>query len=214
DIDGTLCRIEFEGQRATVTTSLTGRHNVSNILAAAGLCLAAGIDLNTTAKGLSAMKCVPGRLEKVNCGQDFAVLVDYAHTDDALKNVLGTLRPLCKGKLAVVFGCGGDRDRTKRPRMAKAAERLADRVIVTSDNPRTEDADGIIADVMAGFAEPGNVTVEVDRKRAIQAAIKGASTDDIILIAGKGHEDYQIIGDERLHFDDVEVATEILKGSQ
>ena len=212
DIDGTVCRIEFEGERATAETSLTGRHNVSNILAAAGLCLAAGFDLDTIAKGISAMECVPGRLEKVNCGQDFAVLVDYAHTDDALKNVLGTLRPLCKGKLAVVFGCGGDRDRTKRPRMARVAEKLADRVIVTSDNPRTEDADGIIADVVAGFAEPGPVTVEADRKRAIEAAIKGAVAGDVILIAGKGHEDYQIVGTERVHFDDAEVAAEILKG--
>ncbi len=214
DIDGTVCRIEFGWQKATVRTSLTGRHNVSNILAAAGLCLAAGFDLDTIAKGLSAMECVPGRLEKVECGQDFAVLVDYAHTDDALKNVLGTLRPLCKGALAVVFGCGGDRDKTKRPRMAKVAEKQADRVIITSDNPRTEDADRIIADIMAGFAEPERVTAQTDRKMAIEAAIKGAGAGDIILIAGKGHEDYQVIGTERVHFDDVEVAAEILKGTR
>ena len=140
--------------------------------------------------------------------RDFTVLVDYAHTDDALKNVLATLKPLCKGKLRVVFGCGGDRDKTKRPRMARVAEQLADFAIVTSDNPRTEDPKAIIDDVVAGFENRDSqaITVEPDRKKAIEIAIDAAGPDDIVLIAGKGHETYQIIGTEKFHFSDNEIA--------
>jgi UDP-N-acetylmuramoyl-L-alanyl-D-glutamate--2,6-diaminopimelate ligase len=196
-----------------VKSPLLGRHNVSNSLAAAGLCLAAGFDLETIAAGLSATETVPGRLEKVDWRGDFPVIIDYAHTDDALKNVLSTLKPLCKGKLRVVFGCGGDRDRTKRPRMAKVIEELADFVVVTSDNPRTEKPEAIIEEIIAGFENPNSprITVEQDRKKAIELAIKSAGKDDIVLIAGKGHETYQIIGTKKFDFSDKTVAAECLK---
>ena len=213
DASGTVFTLTYQHQTETIRTSLPGRHNVSNLLAAAGLALAAGFDLPTAAAGLAALKKVPGRLEPVDCGQDFVVLVDYAHTDDALKNVLATLKPLCKGKLTVVFGCGGDRDSTKRPRMAKVAEELADVVIVTSDNPRTEDAEKIIKDIATGFERPDSksITIEPDRKKAIELAITSARKDDIILIAGKGHETYQIIGTEKFKFSDKAVTESFLQ---
>ena len=213
DAGGTVYTLFFDGQDCQVRTGLIGEHNVSNHLAAAGLCLAAGFDLETIGKGLEALEAVPGRLEGVDCGQDFSVLVDYAHTDDALRNVLKTLRPLAKKNLTVLFGCGGDRDKTKRPRMAKIAEEFADKVIVTSDNPRTEDPDAIIADVVEGLsdAKAGHVIVEADRRRAIELAINGAECDDIVLLAGKGHETYQILGKEKIDFDDREVAAEFLR---
>jgi UDP-N-acetylmuramoyl-L-alanyl-D-glutamate--2,6-diaminopimelate ligase len=208
DISGTVFTLEYAGQTQKVNTLLPGRHNVSNHAAAAGLCIAAGFDLETIATGLSSLKAIPGRLERLDWNGDFSVLVDYAHTDDALKNVLSTLKPLCKGKLLVVFGCGGDRDRTKRPRMAKIAEKIADIIIVTSDNPRTEDPNSIINEIVAGFknrAAP-TITVEPDRKKAVQMAIKTVAKDDIVLIAGKGHETHQIIGTKKLDFSDKNIA--------
>jgi UDP-N-acetylmuramoyl-L-alanyl-D-glutamate--2,6-diaminopimelate ligase len=209
DTSGTVFALEYAGRSSTVRTPLLGLYNVSNCLAAAGLCLAAGLDLDTVAAGLSALKGVPGRLERIDAG-DFSVIIDYAHTDDALKNVLSTLKPLCRGKLRVVFGCGGDRDRTKRPRMAKVAEQLADFVIVTSDNPRTENANDIIRDIVAGFEKAQTKIIEPDRKRAIELAMEAAGKSDIVLIAGKGHEDYQIIGKQKFHFSDKEIAQECL----
>jgi UDP-N-acetylmuramoyl-L-alanyl-D-glutamate--2,6-diaminopimelate ligase len=222
DINGTVFVLKYHESRATshesrVKTPLLGRYNVSNHLAAAGLCLATGFNLQTVSKGLSALKTIPGRLEKVNYASDERratsyVFVDYAHTDDALKNVLSTLKPLRKGKLRVVFGCGGDRDRTKRPRMAKVAEQLADFVIVTSDNPRTERPEAIIEEIIAGFENPNSpkITVEQDRKKAVELAIKAAEKDDIVLIAGKGHETYQIIGKQKFDFSDKTIARECL----
>jgi len=220
-------RVKGHGSPVTVRTSLLGRYNVTNHLAAAGLCLAAGFDLQTIAAGLSALKAIPGRLEKLDWEGDFSVFIDYAHTDDALKNVLSTLKFLCKGNLTVVFGCGGDRDRTKRPRMARAAEQLADFVIVTSDNPRTERPGDIIKEIVAGF-EKGPPThsseirntqyairntkiIEPDRKKAIELAVKTAGKNDIVLIAGKGHETYQIIGKQEFDFNDKDVAQEYLR---
>jgi UDP-N-acetylmuramoyl-L-alanyl-D-glutamate--2,6-diaminopimelate ligase len=149
----------------------------------------------------------------VRAGQAFAVLVDYAHTDDALKNVLSTLRPLCKGKLIALFGCGGDRDKTKRPRMARVCWEMADRIFVTSDNPRTEDPLRIIEDILSGFENPNDprITVQPDRRAAIEAAIQAAGPDDIVLLAGKGHEDYQILGTTKIHFDDREIARQTLE---
>ena len=218
DINGTVFTLEYAGQSSIVhrpssivRTPLLGQYNVSNHLAAAGLCLAAGFDLETIAAGLSALKTIPGRLEKLD-SDHASILIDYAHADDALKNVLSTLKPLCKGKLMVVFGCGGDRDRTKRPRMAKVAEQLADFVIVTSDNPRTERPEAIIEEIIAGFENPSSpkITVEQDRKKAIELAIKTAAKDDIVLIAGKGHETYQIIGKQKFNFNDKKIAQECL----
>lgn len=212
-IDGTKFSLEYGGRKEIVKTSLIGEHNISNHLAAAGLCIAAGFDFGVIAAGLSELEFVPGRLEAVECGQNFKVLIDYAHTDDALKNVLTTLGPLCEGKLTVVFGCGGDRDRSKRPRMAKVAAQLADSVIVTSDNPRMESPADIIEDIIKGFAQSDweKIMIEPDRKMAIELAVKGAAKRDIILIAGKGHETYQIIGTERIDFDDRQVARDLLK---
>ena len=208
DIRGSSIVLEYGGQKQRLRASLPGRHNVSNLLAAAGLCVAVGFDLETVVAGLSALKLVPGRLEKLDCTAEFSVLIDYAHTDDALKNVLTTLKPLCKGKLIVVFGCGGDRDKTKRPRMAAVAEQLADIIVVTSDNPRTEHPAGIIGEIATGFEDPvaDTVYIEMDRKKAINLALKLAKADDIVLIAGKGHETYQIIGEEKIDFNDKEVA--------
>ena len=216
DTGGTVFNMEYAGQSAIVTTPLLGLYNVSNCLAATGLCLAAGFDLETIAAGLSALKTIPGRLEKIDFDCDFSVLVDYAHTDDALKNVLSTLKPLCKGRLIVVFGCGGDRDKTKRPRMAKVAEQLADFIIVTSDNPRTENPDEIIKDIITGFEYPDSQTIliEPDRKKAIASAIRTANKNDIVLIAGKGHETYQIIGKQKFDFSDKKIAMEYLTISQ
>ena len=202
----------FNNYSEKVTTRLPGRHNIQNCLAAAGLCLAVGIKLHDICKGLSALQAVPGRLQPVQseaCEKlGFQVLVDYAHTDDALKNVLKTLQPLCTGRLIVVFGCGGDRDKTKRPRMARIAEELADIVVVTSDNPRTEEPEAIIADILTGFSDTKqpHILVESDRAEAIGLAVSIARRGDIILLAGKGHEDYQIIGTEKRHFSDFEQA--------
>ncbi len=206
-VDGTRFTLEYEGRRARVVTPLVGKYNVANHLAAAGLCLAAGFDLETVAAGLSSLRAIPGRLEKVGSAA-FSVIVDYAHTDDALKNVLETLKSLCQGKLIVVFGCGGDRDKTKRPRMARIAEALADAIVITSDNPRTEDPSAIIDDIVAGFRgrDSDGILVEADRAKAIELAIGMARSDDIVLVAGKGHETCQIIGDEKRHFSDKEIA--------
>ncbi len=213
DINGTVFTMEYKDQTAVVRTPLPGRYNVSNHLAAAGLCLATGFDLEIIAAGLSALQAIPGRLEKLNWKGKFSIIIDYAHTDDALKNVLATLKPLCKGKLCVVFGCGGDRDKTKRPRMAKVAKEFADFVIVTSDNPRTERPEDIITEIIAGFENRDlqTITIQPDRKKAIELAIAAAKNDDIVLIAGKGHETYQIIGREKFHFSDKEIARQCLK---
>jgi len=210
DVGGTVFTLELGGRTATVRTPLLGLYNVSNHLAAAGLCLAAGFDLDAVAAGLSSLDNVPGRLERLDAAADFSILIDYAHTDDALKNVLTTLTPLTQGRLIVVFGCGGDRDRTKRPRMAAVAEQLADCVIVTSDNPRTEAPDAIIREILTGFKRPTAVSVEPDRRKAIALAVHDARPDDVILIAGKGHEDYQIIGTKKHPFSDKEAALDAL----
>jgi UDP-N-acetylmuramoyl-L-alanyl-D-glutamate--2,6-diaminopimelate ligase len=232
DTTGTTFSLEHEGQRHAVKIPLLGLYNVSNCLAAAGLCIAAGFDFETVAGGLSALPSgggIPGRLEKVDWPGDFTVLIDYAHTDDALKNVLATLKPLCKGRLIALFGCGGDRDRTKRPRMAKVAQEYSDLVVVTSDNPRTEPPEQIIQEILAGFEQRADdrgqrtddtrhptsdirhpITVEVNRKEAIRLAIEMARKDDILLIAGKGHENYQIIGTQKSHFSDKEIAQQCL----
>jgi UDP-N-acetylmuramoyl-L-alanyl-D-glutamate--2,6-diaminopimelate ligase len=201
--------------RAEVKMQLIGKHNIENALAAAALVGEVfGLSVHQIANGLKDALGAPGRLQPVKAGQPFAVLVDYAHTDDALENVLTALRPLTRGKLRVLFGCGGDRDNTKRPRMAKTAERLADVVYVTSDNPRTENPQTIIEQIVAGFSGAGrkSAIVESDRHVAIGRILGDAQAGDVVLLAGKGHENYQIIGTEKRHFDDVEEATAVLQG--
>ncbi len=212
-----LAGCEFEmvvlGQRLRVRSPLVGAHNVSNCLAAAGLTLAAGVSLEAIGRAIESFAGVPGRLERVDCGQDFTVLVDYAHTDDALEHTLETLRGFANKKLIVVFGCGGQRDPSKRPRMAAVAQKWADQIVVTNDNPRREEPESIIADIRAGFASAGRrKVVELPgRREAISLALNSAQSGDVVVIAGKGHEDYQLIGGERLHFDDREVVKEELK---
>jgi UDP-N-acetylmuramoyl-L-alanyl-D-glutamate--2,6-diaminopimelate ligase len=173
-----------------------------------------GLSVHQIAQGLKDAAGAPGRLQAVRCGQPFAVLVDYAHTDDAMENVLTALRPLTRGKLRVLFGCGGDRDRTKRPRMARVAARLADAVYVTSDNPRTENPQAILDEIVAGFPTDAKPPlVELDRRKAIGRILSDARRGDVVLLAGKGHENYQIVGSTKHHFDDVEEATMVLQTS-
>ncbi len=198
-----------------VETSMLGRHNVSNALAAVTVCGGLGVDFDTLVRGIRSLNSVPGRFERVDCGQDFAVVVDYAHTDDGLRNVLQAARAVTGGRVIVVFGCGGDRDRTKRPKMAAVAAELADYAIITSDNPRTEDAMRILLDVEVGMQQAAkrkedDYLVIADRRQAIAKAFELASPGDLVMIAGKGHEDYQIIGTTKIHFDDREVARELL----
>ncbi|MFA5863377.1 MAG: UDP-N-acetylmuramoyl-L-alanyl-D-glutamate--2,6-diaminopimelate ligase [Phycisphaerae bacterium] len=203
---GTKGTIQFHGQSVPFSSPYIGKHNVYNILAAVGSVVAMGFDLSRIADLIKTIPTVPGRLERVPNAEGFEIFVDYAHTDDGLVNVLSALKPLVTNKLILVFGCGGDRDRTKRPRMAGVAEQYADTVIVTSDNPRTENPDRIILEIMAGFSchfRP-EVQVEPDRAHAIRTALDQAEPGDIVLLAGKGHEDYQIIGTTKIHFDDRE----------
>ena len=214
DSTGTAFRMISPEGEFHVRTPLIGRHNVQNCLAAAGACRALGIGLDTAAAVLANIRRIPGRLERVQVDAPYQVFVDYAHTDDALKNVLSALQPVKQnGRVILVFGCGGDRDRTKRPRMAEVAEKFADHVVVTSDNPRGEQPQAIIDEIVKGLSEAGRarVDIRVDRREGIRLAIELARAGDVVLIAGKGHENYQIIGDARAHFDDVEVAAEEMR---
>ena len=200
-----------------VELCLPGRHNVSNALCAAAVCGGLGLPLHTIAAGLKRLEKVPGRFETIDEGQDFHVIVDYAHTDDGLRNVLEASRELCAGRVITVFGCGGDRDRAKRPKMGAVAARLSDFVLLTSDNPRTEDPCRILSEVEAGLEAEGKrrgdgYRVIEHREEAIREAIGMARPGDLIMIAGKGHEDYQILGATRIHFDDREVVRAVLKG--
>jgi UDP-N-acetylmuramoyl-L-alanyl-D-glutamate--2,6-diaminopimelate ligase len=198
-----------------VKTNLVGMFNVHNALGAIGAAMAVGIPRDAILQGLENLSAVPGRLEQVRAGQDFLVLVDYAHTPDALERVLVNSREMAQGKLIAVFGCGGDRDPIKRPIMGRAAAELADYVVVTSDNPRTEDPEKIIDQIMEGVTATAlpleNVARVPDRKAAIQHALGLAQRGDVVVIAGKGHEDYQILGHEKIHFDDREVARDFLQ---
>ena len=208
-IGGTSYRLRIGGSEHPMENALVGRHNVYNALAAAALAAAVDVPRDAIERGLNTLRSVPGRLQRVSVLPGVEVFVDYAHTPDALHNAAGVLRPLCAGRLIIVFGCGGDRDRTKRPLMARATAEFGDTIVLTSDNPRTEDPDAIIADALAGFDEQTKqrVIVEPDRRRAIFAALECARPGDVVLIAGKGHEDYQVVGRQRLHFDDTEVAS-------
>lgn len=205
---GQRFRLCIGSEEADVMVRLIGLHNVSNCLAAAAVAHRYGIDFPQIVAGLESLPAVPGRLEPVDCGTRYGVFVDYAHTDDALHRVLLALRPLVAGRLICVFGAGGDRDQQKRPRMARAVEAGADLAVVTSDNPRHEDPDVIIADILKGFLAPEMAHVEPDRRKAIRWALESAAPGDAVLIAGKGHEPYQLVGDARLEFDDRRVARE------
>lgn len=192
---------------------LVGQFNLSNVLAALGVIASLGLDLGAVIPQLPEFSGVPGRMERVTvtADQDLSVIVDYAHTPDSLKNMLVAARPFIPGKMICVFGCGGDRDRTKRPMMGRIAAELADWAVVTSDNPRTEDPDRILADVQEGIPANAHYDVIGDRRLAIHTAIAQAQPGDGVLIAGKGHEDYQILGTEKVHFDDREEARQALE---
>jgi UDP-N-acetylmuramoyl-L-alanyl-D-glutamate--2,6-diaminopimelate ligase len=214
---GTRFRAETPWGEAEITTALVGRHNVMNALCAIAICGGLELPLGAVAKGLASAPGAPGRFERILAGQPFEVIVDYAHTEDGLRNVLSAARAICRGRLIAVFGCGGDRDRGKRPKMGAAAGELADYSIITSDNPRTEDPEKILLDVevgirRAGLSKPEEYRMILDRAEAIRAGIEMAAPGDVVVIAGKGHEDYQILGTERIHFDDREVARAVLEG--
>ncbi len=216
DLSGCAFELRLLNHRREVEMPLLGRHNVSNALAAAGLAHAVGVPVDAIVTALHSFGGVPGRLEAIENTAGFTVLVDYAHTDDSLRCALETLRGLRPRQVIVVFGCGGDRDRTKRPRMAAVAEKLADRIFLTSDNPRSEEPRAIMDEISAGFSPAGRakVTEVEDRRLAIEQALNAAQKGDVILIAGKGHEDYQIIGKTKYPFDDRAVAREYLRGGR
>ncbi len=195
-----------------VASPLLGRANLSNILAASATAVGLGIPGEKIAEGITALRAVPGRFERVEQGQPFLVAVDYAHTDDALRNVLKTARELTRNRLIVVFGCGGERDRTKRPLMGEAAGTLSDLPILTSDNPRGEDPLRIMSDVIVGLQKTGRkYLAEVDREVAIRKALEHAREGDAVVLAGKGHETYQVLKDGPVPFDDREVARRVLR---
>jgi UDP-N-acetylmuramyl-tripeptide synthetase len=211
-LEGTRLRALTPVGPLEITTPLVGRFNVQNILAALAAGLALGLPEDVLRRGLGSLKGVPGRLERVVAGQDFTVLVDYAHTDDALKNVLETVRELRPRRLITVFGCGGDRDRTKRPLMGAVASRLSDVVILTSDNPRSEPPEAILEEIRRGIpaSRAGDTYVIPDRRDAIAKALELGREGVVVVIAGKGHETYQVLRDRTVPFDDRQVARDIL----
>ncbi len=231
DVNGLSGTIQARERKIEFTSSLIGAANLQNILGAVGVGGALGLGDGIAAQGIRQLRTVPGRLEKIDNRLGISVLVDYAHTPDALEKVLGAVRPLTRGKLITVFGCGGDRDRGKRPLMGEITGRLSDLVVITSDNPRTEDPLVIVDEVEAGVARTGlkkfrvsdlgsrvgeseaerGYVVEADRRKAIGIALRAARHGDLVLIAGKGHEDYQILGTTKIHFDDREVARDELE---
>ena len=209
---GLRFEIRFEGARIPISSRLTGHINVSNILAACGAARSFGIGWDEIVRGVAACTGVPGRFERVDAGQPFLVVVDYAHTGDALRNTIRVARELGPKRVLTLFGCGGDRDRAKRPLMGSAAGELSDFVVLTSDNPRSEDPLDIINDALVGLRRHDTPhVVEVDREKGIRAIVAEARAGDIVILAGKGHETYQIVKDKRISFDDREAARESLR---
>lgn len=211
--DGLRFDIETDGRRITVASALVGKINIYNILLACAAARAHGLTEEQIQKGLTALPTVAGRFERVEEGQPFMVVVDYAHTDDALRNVISAARGMKPKRIITLFGCGGDRDRTKRPLMGMAAAEASDFVVLTSDNPRSEDPLAIMNDAMVGlrrFDTPH--LAEPDREKAIRKAIEEAAPGDVVILAGKGHETYQVLKDGPIPFDDREVARRILRG--
>jgi UDP-N-acetylmuramoyl-L-alanyl-D-glutamate--2,6-diaminopimelate ligase len=205
---GSRFRLEGRYGIRDVALPMPGGFNVSNAIAAAAVALGLGQCLADVAEALALAPQVPGRMERI-VSDPFVVLRDYAHTPDALERALGALRPVTAGRLIVLFGCGGDRDRGKRPQMARIAAHLADLTVVTSDNPRTEDPDAIIDEIMAGLPSGAASLRVTDRREAIAAALRAAQAGDTVLLAGKGHETYQVIGREHLHFDEAEIVRDL-----
>jgi UDP-N-acetylmuramoyl-L-alanyl-D-glutamate--2,6-diaminopimelate ligase len=211
NLAGIRAAVDTPWGELAIASPLVGRHNLSNILGAAAACLHLGLAPSAVAAGIAALPAVPGRFEKVEAGQPFGVVVDYAHTPDALERVLAFARAVAAGRVIAVFGCGGDRDRGKRPLMGAVAVRLADHTILTSDNPRSEEPEAILREIEAGAAAAaGRYRTIPDRREAIRAAIRDARPGDLVVIAGKGHETSQVLKDRTIHFDDREVAAEAL----
>jgi UDP-N-acetylmuramoyl-L-alanyl-D-glutamate--2,6-diaminopimelate ligase len=210
--DGLRFNLVWEHRRIEIASPLVGRMNVYNILAAAGAGLSYGLTLEAVREGIAACRAVPGRFERVEAGQPFLVVVDYAHTDDALRNAIAAARALKPKRVITLFGCGGDRDRTKRPLMGQAAGELSDFVVLTSDNPRSEDPLMIMNDALVGLRRTDvEHRIEPDRAVAIRIALNEAEAGDVVLIAGKGHETYQVLRDRTIDFDDRAVAKKALK---
>jgi UDP-N-acetylmuramoyl-L-alanyl-D-glutamate--2,6-diaminopimelate ligase len=210
--DGTELVLDTPAGQVRFQLRLIGRPNAYNVMAATGAALCLGLDLKTITSGIEALKGVPGRMETIDAGQDFAVIVDYAHSPDSLDNLLQTVSRLPHKRIITVFGCGGDRDKTKRPIMGEIAAGASDLVIATSDNPRSEDPIEILKEIETGLRKgPAPFTIEPDRRLAIESAISMASTGDIVVLAGKGHEDYQIIGSRTIPFDDRVLALELIR---
>ena len=211
--NGASFTCDVQGEKYNVKLVMNGMFSVYNVLAALTTALAQGFDIKKSIETLETIKGVAGRFEVVT--QKPTVIVDYAHTPDGLENVLKAAREITPkdGNLICIFGCGGDRDATKRPKMGAIAEKLADKVIVTSDNPRSEDPQQIITDILAGLKSVNSVIVEPDRELAIKEACKIANINDVVVVAGKGHEDYQILADKTIHFDDREKVREIFTGT-
>jgi UDP-N-acetylmuramoyl-L-alanyl-D-glutamate--2,6-diaminopimelate ligase len=210
---GLRFEVQCRGVRFSVESPLIGKINVYNILAACGAGLSYGIPPETIARGIAQLRAVPGRFERVDEGQPFTVVVDYAHTDDALRNVIAVARGLNPKRVITLFGCGGDRDRTKRPLMGQAAAAGSDFVVLTSDNPRSEDPLAIMNDALVGIRRVDVPhIVEPDRATAIARALKEAREGDIVILAGKGHETYQVLQEKTIPFDDRAVAREVLNG--
>ena len=214
---GTTFTLRSPHGSCAIQSRLVGEHNVYNLLAAIGAVLHEGLTLDQVRSAVETVSNVPGRFELVETGQGFTVVVDYAHTEDALIRLLTAAQAVRTGRIITVFGCGGDRDRTKRPKMGRAAVKYSDVVMLTSDNPRTEDPAAILREVEVGVKEALITRTQVqyrmiaDRRAAIEAAIREAKAGDMVLIAGKGHEDYQIVGSTKHHFDDREVARETIR---
>lgn len=214
DRDGSTFEAVTPAGRVEVRLRLLGRFNVYNALCALAVAVHRGVPLEQAVRALQSVQQIPGRFERIECGQPFSVVVDYAHTPDGLAHVLATAREITPGRLIVVFGCGGDRDRAKRPQMGRVASRMADYVVVTSDNPRSEDPMSIVQDILAGMRDPpspAGYAVEPDRRQAIRMALRLAAPGDAVLICGKGHEAAQVFADRAVPFDDREEARRVLR---
>lgn len=209
NIDWTDFILKIRDEKIKIRTQLIGWHNVYNILAAVCFAVRQGLSLSLIKSAIEKFSFVPGRLQRIDTDRDFSVFVDYAHTEDALSNVISSLRRVCLGRIIVVFGCGGDRDKTKRPKMGRIVSELADYAVITNDNPRLEDPGAIINDITSGIKRD-NYCIIPERKEAIKKSLTLARKGDIVLLAGKGHEDYQVLNDRVLRFDDREVARECL----
>lgn len=208
--NGSRFKINSPWGKAIIDTRLAGKHNIYNALASAANGLALGFTMETVKRGLESLNGVPGRLEKIDCGQDFSVYIDFAHTHQALQVILSTLRDVTAGRIILVFGCGGDRDRKKRPKMGHIAEKYADIFWITNDNPRSEEPQSIISEILKGVNKEALFYVQPDRKLAIEEALSEAKRGDVVIIAGKGHEQYQIFRDTTVPFSDHGVVRQAL----